>query len=100
VLVAGVFPDVVAIVLDVASVSGLFVAVSWADAELIPIKLFHNDAVLSLSPFLFQSPARLLRISIVCCCCSAILALSLPPACVFSSFPELVLQYVCHHRPS
>ena len=94
------FPDVVVIVPDVASVSGLFVVVSWVVTLLDPIVLFHIDAVLSLSPFLCKSPARSLRISFVCCCCGTMFALSLLPACVVSSFPELVLQYVCHHRPS
>ena len=91
VLVAVVFPEVVLIVPDVASVSGLFVAISWAITVLILIGLFHIDAVLSLSPFISQSPARLLLISFVCCCWGVMLALSLLPVCVVSSFPELVL---------
>ena len=99
-LVAVVFPDVVVIVPGVASVSGLFVAVSWAVVVLIPIVLCHIDAVLSLSTFLSQYPSHLLLISFGCCCCGTTLALSPSPACVFSSFPELVLQYVCHVWPS
>ena len=93
VLVAGVFLDVVIIVPDVVSVSGLSVAVSWAIAVLVPIVLFHIDAVLSLFPFLCKSPARLLRISFVCCYCGPMLSLSLSllPACVVFLFPKLVL---------
>ena len=90
-LVVVVFSEVLVIVPGVAFVSGLFVDVSWAVAELIQIGLFHIDSMLSLSPFPSQSPARLLRISFFCCCSSDMLALSLLPVCVFSLFPELVL---------
>ena len=69
VLVAVVFLDVVVNVLGVASVSGLFVDVSLAVVVLIPIGLRHIDAVISLSPCLFQSPSRLLLVIFVCCCC-------------------------------
>ena len=83
-LVAVMCPKFVVIVPDVAVISGLFGAVSWAVAVLVPIVLFHIDAVLSLSPFLCQSPACLLAsdlihllllrchaclLSIACLCC-------------------------------
>ena len=55
----------------------MLVAVSGEVAVLGPIELFHIDAVLSLYSFLFQSPARSLRISFFCCCSSALLTLSL-----------------------
>ena len=102
-LVAVVFPDFLVIVPGVASVSGLLVTVSWVIAVLILIGLFHINTVLSLSLFLSQSPACLLRISFYYCCSSAILALSLLPACVVSSFLELVPAYVvleCAPAPS
>ena len=101
-LVAAVFPEVLVIITGVASVPGLLVAVSGEVAVLVPIKLFHIHSVLSLSPFLSQSPARLLRISFFCCCSGTMLALSLSlsHSYVVSVFPELVLQYVGHHRPS
>ena len=59
-LVAVVFPEVLVLVTGVVSVSGLLVAVSGEVSVLGPIKLFHIGAVLSLSPFLSQSPACLL----------------------------------------
>ena len=96
-LVAVLFPDVVGIVPGVAAVSGLFVDIFWVIVVLVPIVLFHSAAVLSLSTFFCLSPARSLRISLVCCYCSvifALLALSLPPACVISSFPKLARAYV------
>ena len=54
-------PEVLVHVPGVASVSGLHVAVFGEVAVLGPIELFHIDAVLSLSPFLSQSPAHLLQ---------------------------------------
>ena len=94
VLVAVVFPEVLVHVPGVASFSGLHVAVSGVVAVLVPVELFHIDAVLSLSPFLSHSPARLLRISFFCCCSCAMLALSLSPTCVVSLFPELVPRFL------
>ena len=101
-LVVVVVLDVVVIVPDVASVSRLFVAVSWAVAVLVPSGLFHIDAVLSLSLLFF------LNIPLACFGSHSfivvpvpyLLSLSLLPAFVVSLFPELVLQYVCHYRPS
>ena len=53
-LVAVVFSEGLVIVAGIASVSGLLLAVSWAVAVLVPIRLFHIYAVLSLF-FLFFS---------------------------------------------
>ena len=89
-----VFLDVVVTVPGVAAVSGLFVDVSLA----VVVVLCHIDTVLSLSPFLCSPNARSLRISIVCCCYGAMLALSLLLACVVASCP-LVLRDVSHHWP-
>ena len=75
-LVVVAFPEVSVLVADVASVSRLHVAVSGEFSVLGPLELFHVDAVLSLSPFISQSPARLLRISFFCCCSGAMLVLS------------------------
>ena len=82
-LVVVAFPEVSVLVAGVASVSRLHVAISWEVSVLGPLKLFLIDAVLSLSPFLSQSPSRLLRISFFCYCSGAMLALSLLPACVY-----------------
>ena len=93
-LVVVAFPEVSVLVAGVASVSRLPVAVSGEVFMLGLLKPFHIDAVLSLSPFLSQSPACLLRRSFFYCCSGAMLALSLLPACVVSLFPELVPRFL------
>jgi len=97
VLVVVVFPEVSVLVAGVASVSWLPVAVSGEVSVLGPREPFHVDAVLSLSPFLSQSPARLLRISFCCCCSGTMLVLSRSPTCVVSSSSKLVPRFL---RPS
>ena len=59
----------------------------------------HRRCAVSLS-FSFSVSRSFFQISFFCCCSNVMLALSLLPACVVSSFPKLVPRYICHHQPS
>ena len=85
VFVAVVFPEVLVIVTDVASVSGLLVAVSWAVVILVPIGLFHSNAVLSLSSSFFSLP-------LACFGSHSFVVLLVP---CFLSFDYLLVLFLC-----